>query len=193
MFELPPNLIDSIILGFVGISSIYAFFRGIGKEIVSFVAWAGATYAAFLYVFSSLSNLNFEYIASLTSLDAIIGSALFITALILLTLAGKFATKPLYWRGWKMLNRISGLFYGAARAVVAIALIYFTMIHYFPDQKQIQTVQESTFLPVIEEYGLIVYEWVYNTAEEQNVPVGEDVLGEAPRNFNSRMQDSLES
>lgn len=115
--------IDLIILGIIVISVLFALYRGLVRELLGITSWLLAGFAA-LYSYDPLMKLcegTFENV----KLAAITFSVLLaVIILVVMTIINAFITKRLRKSALSGLDRIFGLVFGIARALLIVALIY---------------------------------------------------------------------
>jgi membrane protein required for colicin V production len=123
---MPITLLDGILAGFTLVSAMLAMVRGFSREILSIVSWVVAAVAAFFlypyalpYVQPHISNEKIAMAAS--------AGAVFIVALIVMTLITMKIADFIIDSRVGALDRALGFLYGAARGilVVAVALLFF--------------------------------------------------------------------
>lgn len=142
MYQL--NNIDIIILIVIGVSALIGLMRGLVKEVLSIVGWVLATLAV-IYLLPVLNPVISQYFDS--GLIAGVVTALFIliaflVAWILLTgqVVGKVRTSSL-----GSLDRMLGLFFGIARAVLLVILANILISWIIPRDKQSRALTESKY------------------------------------------------
>ena len=115
--------IDLIILGIIVISVLFALYRGLVRELLGITSWLLAGFVA-LYSYDPLMKLcegTFENV----KLAAITFSVLLaVIILVVMTIINAFITKRLRKSALSGLDRIFGLVFGIARALLIVALIY---------------------------------------------------------------------
>ena len=117
------GIIDLIILGIIVISVLFALYRGLVRELLGISSWLLAGFAA-LYSYDPLLKMcegTFENV----KLAAIVGSVLLaLLVLVVMTIINAAITKRLRKSSLSGLDRIFGLVFGVARALLIVALIY---------------------------------------------------------------------
>lgn len=117
------GIIDLIILGIIIISVLFALYRGLVRELLGISSWLLAGFAA-LYSYDPLLKAcegTFENV----KLAAIVGSILLaLLVLIVMTIINASITHRLRKSSLSGLDRIFGLVFGVARALLIVALIY---------------------------------------------------------------------
>lgn len=117
------GIIDLIVLGIIVISVLFALYRGLVRELLGISSWLLAGFTA-LYSYDPLLKAcegTFEN----TKLAAIVGSVLLaLLVLIVMTIVNAAITRRLRKSSLSGLDRIFGLVFGVARALLIVALIY---------------------------------------------------------------------
>lgn len=126
---MPITLLDGIVVGFTLVSAMLAMVRGFSREILSIISWAAAAAAAFFlypyvlpYVQPYIDN---EQVAMAASAGAVFIVALIIVTIITMRLADFIIDSRI-----GALDRALGFLYGAARGllVVAVGLLFFNWL-----------------------------------------------------------------
>ena len=117
------GIIDLIVLGIIIVSVLFALYRGLVRELLGISSWLLAGFAA-LYSYDPLLKAcegTFENV----KLAAIVGSVLLaLLVLIVMTIINASITRRLRKSSLSGLDRIFGLVFGVARALLIVALIY---------------------------------------------------------------------
>ena len=117
------GIIDLIILGIIVVSVLFALYRGLVRELLGISSWLLAGFVA-LYSYDPLLKAcegTFENV----KLAAIVGSVLLaLLVLIIMTIINAAITRRLRKSSLSGLDRIFGLVFGVARALLIVALIY---------------------------------------------------------------------
>ncbi|MBQ3695567.1 MAG: CvpA family protein [Alphaproteobacteria bacterium] len=117
------GVIDLIILGIIVISVLFALYRGLVRELLGISSWLLAGFTA-LYSYDPLLKACDGTFANV-KLAAIVGSVLLaLLVLIVMTIINAAITRRLRKSSLSGLDRIFGLVFGVARALLIVALIY---------------------------------------------------------------------
>lgn len=117
------GVIDLCILGIIAISVLFALYRGLVRELLGISSWLLAGFTA-LYSFDPLLSAcegTFEN-AKLSAM--IISVLLALLVLVIMTIINAAITKRLRKSSLSGLDRIFGFFFGIARALLIVALVY---------------------------------------------------------------------
>ena len=148
---MPITLLDGILVGFTLVSAMLAMVRGFSREILSVVSWAAAAAAAFFFYKPVLPYLkpyiDNEKIAMAASAGAVFIIALIVVSVITMKLADWIIDSRI-----GALDRTLGFLYGAARGilVVAVALLFF---NWLAGAKAPAWVTEAKSRPLLEQIG----------------------------------------
>ena len=148
---MPITLLDGILVGFTLVSAMLAMVRGFSREILSVVSWAAAAAAAFFFYKPVLPYLkpyiDNEKIAMAASAGAVFIIALIVVSVITMKLADWIIDSRI-----GALDRTLGFLYGAARGilVVAVALLFF---NWLAGAKAPAWVTDAKSRPLLEQIG----------------------------------------
>jgi membrane protein required for colicin V production len=126
---MPITLLDGILVGFTLVSAMLAMVRGFSREILSIASWAAAAVAAFFFYEPVLPYVR-PYIDNQQLAMAAAAGAVFVVALIVVTLITMKIADWIIDSRVGALDRTLGFLYGAARGilVVAVALLFFNWL-----------------------------------------------------------------
>jgi membrane protein required for colicin V production len=127
--NMPITLLDGILAGFTLVSAMLAMVRGFSREILSIVSWVAAAAAAYFlypYVLPYLA----PYVDNEKIRMAAAAGAVFLVALIIVTLITMRIADFIIDSRIGALDRALGFLYGAARGilVVAVGLLFFNWL-----------------------------------------------------------------
>ncbi len=123
---MPITLLDGILVGFTLVSAMLAMVRGFSREVLSIVSWIAAAAAAYFFYKPVLPYVQ-PYIDNPQLAMAAAAGAVFIVALIIVSLITMKIADLIIDSRIGALDRTLGFLYGAARGilVVAVALLFF--------------------------------------------------------------------
>ncbi len=154
------NGVDTAILVVTTLSCLFGLWRGLVKEVLSLVTWVAALLVARVYS-ETLSEFMVNVIDS--------GSVRYVTALALIfvvimmlgTLFNHLLSKLLTITGLKLVDRLLGGVFGAARGVIIVLVIVFISSVFVSETGQWQ---QSTLIP----HGMAMIEWSRIFIEDMN-------------------------
>lgn len=122
---MPITLLDGIVIGFTLVSAMLAMVRGFSREILSIVSWVAAGAAAFFF-YPQVVPFVAPYIDNPKIAMAAAAGAVFLVALVLVTLITMKIADFIIDSRVGALDRTLGFLYGAARGllVVAVAMLF---------------------------------------------------------------------
>ena len=120
------NEFDLGIIVFVGLSGLFAFARGFVKEVLSIIAWFGASLAA-LYAFPYLRPLALRFTPSPEVADATSSLIAFVIALVILSFITAAVARRVKESPLSPIDRILGLIFGLARGALLAVLIFIAL------------------------------------------------------------------
>lgn len=149
MDNLPINFTDLVVLLVLGLSALLAFSRGLVREVLSIGAWVGAALAT-VYGFPHAQPIARAQIEIALLADIVAGVAIFVVALILLTLLSHALSRNVRDSALGALDRSLGLIFGLLRGAVLVVLAYLLMAWAVPLEDRPSWIQEARTLPLIE-------------------------------------------
>ncbi len=150
MDSLPINITDLAILIVLGISTLLALLRGFVAELFTVVAWIGALAAAvYGYTF------GVPYVVDLVGLEGTLaellsGLAIFVVALIVLSVLARLCSGVLQIAGLGAVDRSLGFLFGLVRGAVLVSVAYLLVLWAVPDPKDHPAwLTEAKALPIV--------------------------------------------
>ena len=117
------NGLDLAVLGVIALSAIFAFVRGLVREALSIVAWAGAGLTT-LYGFNHVYGLVIHFVATPLLADLIAAAGLFVISLIVLTILTGYIARFVQSSALSPIDRTLGLIFGLVRGAFLVSLAY---------------------------------------------------------------------
>jgi membrane protein required for colicin V production len=144
------NLLDIIVIGVILLSGLFAFARGFVKEALSVAAWVGAAFAA-LYGLRYVAPVAERFLPKGPVADAAAGLALFLVALIVLSLLTSAVAGRVKESSLSAVDRTLGLVFGLVRGLVLVCLLYIALSWALPAGKQQQPgwIADAKTLPLL--------------------------------------------
>ncbi len=139
---------DIVILVVLLISALLAFARGFVKEMLSVFAWVGAALAA-LYGFPYVRPLARKYVSVEIVADLIAGAAVFVVALILLSILSQAISSGVRQSAVSGLDRALGFAFGLVRGAVLICLLYIGAQWFWTAEQMPQVITEARATPMV--------------------------------------------
>ena len=150
--DLPINLLDAIVIVVLLVSGIFAFMRGLTKEVLSIFAWVGAAVAV-LQGYLPLQPYVRTYIEPNWVADIATAGGIFLLSLIVLTLIGHSISKQVQASAIGALDRSLGFLFGIARGAVIVTIAYLAYIWATEPEQRPGWSQEARSLILIETSG----------------------------------------
>jgi len=133
---------DLIVLGILGLSVLFAAFRGFSREITTLAALAAGVIAAY-YLAPPLGEL-FASGSTMTAIMLFLGifTVIFIVSLIVLnSLVSRFiAEKP------GRIDRVLGVIFGFLRGYIVVGLLFLALDYYFEDDRMPPAITDALTL-----------------------------------------------
>jgi len=148
---MPITLLDGILVGFTLVSAMLAMVRGLSREVLSIASWAAAAAAAYFFYEPVLPFVQ-PYIDNEHIAMAAAAGAVFVVALIVVTIVTMKIADLIIDSRIGALDRTLGFLYGAARGilVIAVALLFF---NWLVGSKPPAWVAEAKSRPLLESIG----------------------------------------
>ena len=117
------NSVDYFIFGILAVSILISFFRGFVREAISLVVWILAAVLAFQFSDNLSTHFLKDYIDSPGLRYLASFATIFLVVLIVGALINIIVTSILDKAGIGTMDRLIGIFFGAARGVLVIAIM----------------------------------------------------------------------
>ncbi len=154
------NGVDTAILVVTTLSCLFGLWRGLVKEVLSLVTWVAALLVARVYS-ETLSEFMVNVIDSGSVRYVTAFALIFVVVMMLGTLLNHLLSKLLTITGLKLVDRLLGGVFGAARGVIIVLVIVFISSVFVSETEQWQ---QSTLIP----YGVAMIEWSRIFIEDMN-------------------------
>lgn len=151
---------DLTIGGLMLVSGLLALMRGFTREITSLVAWGAAGAAAVVAAFTpELVSQAQVYVKEEWLAQAAVGGGVFLIVLIILSLISIRFTDWLLDSSPGAFDRTLGFFYGLARGLILVVILYSFYIFFIPQKTHFQGLREARSLMSVESVALKMYEF----------------------------------
>lgn len=140
---------DYIVVAIMVFSCVFAFVRGLVREILSLVAWIGAGIVTIHYFPSAMEDLQ-QHFRSPAVAAAIAGVGIYLLALIGFGLFNMIIVKS-FKSGSEsgMLDNMLGLLFGAARGALMVSLGFFLVTAAMPEREYPDWLTQSITRPYL--------------------------------------------
>ncbi|HWA44668.1 MAG TPA: CvpA family protein [Hypericibacter adhaerens] len=165
---------DLIIIAILALSALLAFMRGFVREVLSIGAWVGAALAT-IYGFPIAQPFARKYIEVALFADIAAGVAIFVVALIVLTVLSHALSRNVRDSALGAVDRSLGLLFGLVRGAVLVCLAYLVMAWAIPQEDRPVWVAQSRTLPLVQQGAGLLLKILPESALKQ----GEDAVGAA--------------
>lgn len=165
---------DLIIIAILALSALLAFMRGFVREVLSIGAWVGAALAT-IYGFPIAQPYARKYIEVALFADIAAGVAIFIVALIILTVLSHALSRNVRSSALGAVDRSLGLLFGLVRGAVLVCLAYLVMAWAIPQEDRPVWVAEARTLPLVQQGAGLLLKILPESALKQ----GENAVGAA--------------
>ena len=165
---------DLIIIAILALSALLAFMRGFVREVLSIGAWVGAALAT-IYGFPILQPYARKYIEVALFADIAAGVAIFVLALIVLTVLSHALSRNVRSSALGAVDRSLGLLFGLVRGAVLVCLAYLVMAWAIPQEDRPVWVAEARTLPLVQQGAGLLLKILPESALKQ----GQEAVGSA--------------
>lgn len=161
------NWLDLVVAGVVLLSGLLAFLRGFVREVLSVGAWIGAAAAAFFAYPFVVPHLA-PYLEPPWVADAGAAGAVFLVALLVLSLASGWLGDLVQDSRLGAVDRSLGLLFGLARGalIVAVAFIGFRVFWGGGEAQLPPIVRDAQTRPAVQ----IVADWLWKQLPDSMIP-----------------------
>ncbi len=159
------NFIDIGIAGTVLVSALIGIARGLTREVLSLISWAGAGIATFL-VLPLAQHIARQQIANPMIADAVTAVAVFIIFLIIFSLISHFLSSMVRQSALGGIDRSLGFGFGIVRGIFLICLIEIAMGCFVTRSQQPQSLRESRFSPLIYQGSDFIFQLLPSSMKE---------------------------
>jgi membrane protein required for colicin V production len=142
------SILDIVLLAVVLLSGLLALLRGFVHEVLSFGAWIGAALVA-LYAFPYLQPYARDLVGVPVVGDVLAGAAVFLVALIVLSLIARSLGRLAQDSALSALDRTLGLLFGLVRGAVLVCLAWLIFSWLVPTPQHPHWVTEARMLPMV--------------------------------------------
>ena len=140
---------DYVVIGVMVFSCVFAYFRGLVREILSLVAWVGAGIITIYYFPSAAENLKTHF-RNPTVAAALAGIGIYVLALIFFSIINVVLIRSLKGGEPGVLDNLLGLLFGAARGAFIISLGFFLLSFALKGREEPDWLKESVTRPYAE-------------------------------------------
>ena len=144
------NGFDAVVIGIMAASCLFAFFRGLVREILSLVAWIGAGIVT-IYYFPQVSAALQPYFKSATVAAGAATIMVYLAALLGFALVNMLIVKSIKGsEGKGVLDNLLGLLFGAFRGAFIISLGFFMITVAIPEKEYPEWLAKAVTRPYAE-------------------------------------------
>ncbi len=149
--------LDLILAAVMLISALLAVMRGFTCEVLSLVAWGVAALAAIGALLSDdLKAFAVQYIPTQVVAYIVLGAVVFLVVLIVMSLISVKLADLVLDSSVGPFDRTLAFFYGLARGLMLVVVLYLFYIWFIPREKHDDWVRKAHSLPAIESVGQFV-------------------------------------
>jgi membrane protein required for colicin V production len=140
------NPLDLGVIGFIALSALFAFARGLVREALSIVAWVGAA-AITLYGYNLVFGFFEPLIHNPLLSEVITIGGTFIVSLIVLTILTGIVARMVRSSAMSPIDRTLGFIFGLARGAALVSLAYLLLDPFVPLSERPPWMREAKSTP----------------------------------------------
>lgn len=159
MENFPINPADGVVLAVLLLAALLAFTRGMVAEVLSLAAWAGAALIA-LYALPFVLPITQKYVKVEMVAYVISSAALFIVALVVLTILFGRISRGVQNSSLSAVDRSLGFVFGLFKGAVLVSVAYLFFAWLVPATEQPQWLQQAKTRPLMVAGAGMIYEFV---------------------------------
>ncbi len=142
------NPVDVIVLILIALSAILGFARGFVREVLGIGAWLGAALVAYFY-YPRIAPITHGLISNWIVSEVAGYGALFLVAVITLSIISHFLANLVRGSLLSALDRILGIFFGVALGAALLSIVYIVGGFFTPSDHWSTEIRDSRSLPYI--------------------------------------------
>jgi membrane protein required for colicin V production len=142
------TIADIAVVAILAISALFAFWRGLVREVLSIAAWVGAGVAAY-FGLPLLRPFARQYIELEIVADVVTGLAIFLVVLVIGSIISHLLARGIRSSALGALDRSLGLLFGLARGAVLVCLAFLLLDWAMPAQERPVWIAEAKSLPLV--------------------------------------------
>ncbi|MEN8196637.1 MAG: CvpA family protein, partial [Pseudomonadota bacterium] len=139
---------DIVIAVVLLISGVLALFRGFVKEFLTIAGWIGAIFIT-LYGYQHVAPLLADFITDSWVAELVAASALFLVALVILTIVSHMIASRVQGSVLGHLDRALGFVFGLVRGMALISLVYLVSTLFWDEDNLPDQIHEARSLPLV--------------------------------------------
>lgn len=149
MESLPIAIADIAVIFVLLLSGLFAFMRGLVREVLAIGAWLGAAFATLYGIAPATAQVQRVVDIPLVA-DIIAGAGVFIVSLVALSLISRVLSRGVKHSSLGALDRSLGFLFGLVRGAVLVSLIYMGVVWFAGEDQLPGWVTKARTLPLIE-------------------------------------------
>lgn len=159
MENFPINPADGVVFAVLLLAALLAFTRGMVAEVLSLAAWGGSALIA-LYTLPFVLPITQQYIKVEMVAYVITSAALFIVALVVLTILFGRVSRGVQNSALSAVDRSLGFLFGLFKGAVLVSVAYLFFAWLIPANEQPQWLQQAKTRPLMAMGAGMIYELV---------------------------------
>jgi membrane protein required for colicin V production len=174
---LPTSMTDIVLLVILGLSAVFAMYRGFIREVLAIFSWIGAFFIT-VYFFNMTDAIMRELIPNEMIAHGLTAILLFISSLIVFSLLAGTIADFIHKSPLGSVDRLLGLGFGALRGALVICLVYFGISWAYAGKEMPTWVTNSKSLPMVQKGADYLTTLVPEEQRMKLVKMVQDVVAE---------------
>ncbi|GAA0212984.1 hypothetical protein GCM10009123_20360 [Kangiella japonica] len=175
--------VDWVILAIIGVSALISLLRGFVREALSLAGWIAAFFLAKMF-YEPVSELLVDHIETNSIRLGVSWVAIFVATLVVAGIINYLVGRMVDAAGMSGTDRFLGMFFGALRGVLIVALIVLALKQFTPVPKD-KWWDQSSLLPHMEIVSAWFYEKLGDVVPEMKDESNDDKQSESVLSDNS--------
>lgn len=143
------NIVDIIVIAIFGISCLMGIVRGLTKESLGLISWAGAGVAAYVLL-PVARHYAAAYIKNPMIADVVAGFAIFLIFLIFFSLISHVISSYVKQSALGGIDRALGFGFGILRGILIVCAVELAISSFIPRHQYPEALQTARFAPMIQ-------------------------------------------
>jgi len=171
---------DVAIIGILLVSALWAFIRGLVRELLGVAAWVGAAFVT-LYGFAYVRPYARQLISIDFAADTVAGVVIFVVSLILFSVISGAISSQVRQSSLSAIDRSLGFAFGLFRGAVIVCIAYLLLKWAVPIQDRPGWIMQARSLPAIEQGVAVLEQLIPRNARDRGATEADRVRQEAER------------
>lgn len=184
---MPLEIADIVVIIVLLVSGLLAYFRGLVREVLSLATWIGAALVT-MYSFPHVQPYVRDFISVKIAADIVTGVALFVAALIVLTLLNHVISGRVKDSALGALDRGLGFLFGLARGALLITVAYIAATWFWDTSELSPYIGKARATPYVQQGAALLRRIVPKEIQSDTKSAAEGVRKKADQAVEAKQQ-----